>query len=199
MRGANYGWPNVEGRAAIRPSRTRSTPIPTTGATRRLRGLRLSRHPIPSTYQGSYFFADYAQNTIKRLTFGANGNVNGGVQFRAGQRSPRRTHRGHRHLTERRRSTACRPWRCGHHGQIGVSKIRRISFVGANQPPVAQASANPTTGPRQVNSPAPAPPIPRATVTYAWNFGDNTTSTLANPTHTYTTPGPITGSRYPTA
>ena len=27
-------------------------------------------------------------------------------------------------------------------------------------------------------------------LTYAWNFGDNTTSTAANPTHTYTTPGP---------
>ena len=27
-------------------------------------------------------------------------------------------------------------------------------------------------------------------LTYSWNFGDNTTSTAANPTHTYTTPGP---------
>jgi hypothetical protein len=30
---------------------------------------------FPSSYQGSYFFADYTQNWIKRLTFDANGNV----------------------------------------------------------------------------------------------------------------------------
>ena len=78
-------------------------------------------------------------------------------------------------------------------GQIGVSKIRRISFVGSNQPPVAQASANPTTGPTPlvVNFSSAGSSDPEGQpVTYAWNFGDNTTSTLANPTHTYTTPGP---------
>ena len=36
---------------------------------------------FPSSYQGSYFFADYTQNWIKRLTFDANGNVTGVFNF----------------------------------------------------------------------------------------------------------------------
>ena len=78
-------------------------------------------------------------------------------------------------------------------GEIGVSKIRRISFVGSNQPPVAQASASPTTGPTPlvVNFSSAGSSDPEGQpLTYSWNFGDNTTSTAANPTHTYTTPGP---------
>ena len=78
-------------------------------------------------------------------------------------------------------------------GQIGVSKIRRISFVGSNQPPVAQASANPTSGPTPlvVNFSSAGSSDPEGQpLTYAWNFGDNTTSTAANPTHTYSIPGP---------
>ena len=43
---------------------------------------------FPSTYQGSYFFADYAQNTIKRLTFDANGNVNGVFNFEPANGAP---------------------------------------------------------------------------------------------------------------
>ena len=40
------------------------------------RRLRLPRHAVPgSEYRGDYFFADYAQNWIKRLTFDATGNV----------------------------------------------------------------------------------------------------------------------------
>ena len=36
---------------------------------------------FPSSYQGSFFFADYAQNWIKRLTFDANGTVTGVFNF----------------------------------------------------------------------------------------------------------------------
>src|SRR4029453_19307206 len=32
---------------------------------------------FPSSYRGSFFFADYAQNWIKRLTFDTSGTVNG--------------------------------------------------------------------------------------------------------------------------
>ena len=48
---------------------------PAMDVTRPLRRFRLPRHQFPSSYQGSYFFADYAQNWIKRVTFDANGNV----------------------------------------------------------------------------------------------------------------------------
>jgi PKD repeat protein len=36
---------------------------------------------FPASYQGSYFFADYTQNWIRRLTFDAQGNVNGVFNF----------------------------------------------------------------------------------------------------------------------
>ena len=36
---------------------------------------------FPSSYQGSFFFADYAGHTIRRLTFDANGNVTGVFNF----------------------------------------------------------------------------------------------------------------------
>ena len=41
---------------------------------------------FPSAYEGSYFFADYTQNWIRRLTLDANGNVTGVVQLRAAGR-----------------------------------------------------------------------------------------------------------------
>ena len=36
---------------------------------------------FPAGMQGNYFFGDYAQNWIKRLTFDANGNVTGVFNF----------------------------------------------------------------------------------------------------------------------
>ena len=45
----------------------------------------------PSSFKGSYFYADYAQNWIKRLTFDASGNVTGSVNFEPANGAPRRT------------------------------------------------------------------------------------------------------------
>ena len=70
---------------------------PTSGATRRsLAVSSITATNSPAAYKGSYFFADYAQNTIKRLTFDANGNVNGIPQFRARQWRARRADRRRR-------------------------------------------------------------------------------------------------------
>ena len=85
-RGANYGWPNCRrdeqqsGRI-----RTPSTPIRTDAGPRTRAASpaasSITATQFPSAYEGSYFFADYAQNRIKRLTFDANGNVNGVFNF----------------------------------------------------------------------------------------------------------------------
>src|SRR6185369_4335211 len=64
-----------------------------------------------------------------------------------------------------------------------------------NQPPVAVASATPTSGfaPLNVNfSSAGSSDFEGATLTYNWVFGDGTTSTLANPNHTYSVKGVYT-------
>ncbi|MFE2045815.1 carbohydrate-binding protein [Streptomyces sp. NPDC059477] len=71
--------------------------------------------------------------------------------------------------------------------------LYRIEYIGgANRNPIAQASANRTSGALplavQFSSAGSSDPEGGA-LTYSWNFGDGATSTQANPSHTYTTAG----------
>ena len=197
VRGANYGWPNVEGTSS-NPAYT--NPIysyPHNGRDAAITGgFVYHGTQFPSSYQGSYFFADYAQNWIKRLTFDANGNVNGVFNFEPANGAADGPTGDIVYLTEG-------PEGALYYvdlgvsditGTVGVSKIRRISFVGSSDlPPVVSASANPTQGPTPltVNFSSAGSSDPEGKpLTYSWNFGDNTTSTAANPTHTYNIAGP---------
>jgi glucose/arabinose dehydrogenase len=69
------------------------------------------------------------------------------------------------------------------------SAVYRIDYVPqGNQPPVARASANRTSGtsPLTVNFSSAGSADPEGgALTFTWNFGDGTTSTAANPSHTY--------------
>ena len=82
MRGANYGWPIAEGTSANPPY---TNPIYSYAHNGRdaavTSGFVYHGSQFPSSYQGNYFFADYTQNWIRRLTFDANGNVNGVFNF----------------------------------------------------------------------------------------------------------------------
>ena len=195
-RGANYGWPNVEGTSSNPAFTNPIYSYPHNGRDASITGGFVYRGTqFPSKYQGSYFFGDYAQNTIKRLTFDPNGNVNGVFNFEPANGAPDGPTGDIVYLTQGPEGALyyIDLGVADTTGQIGVSKIRRISFAGANQPPVAQASANPTTGPTPlvVNFSSAGSSDPEGQpLTYAWNFGDNTTSTAANPTHTYTVAGP---------
>lgn len=62
---------------------------------------------------------------------------------------------------------------------------------GLNQPPTADANANPTVGqaPLAVNFTGTGIDTDGTIVSYSWNFGDGGTSTQQNPTHTYANPG----------
>ena len=196
VRGANYGWPNVEGTSS-NPAYT--NPIYSYAHNGRdaaiTGGFVYHGDQFPSAYEGSYFFADYAQNTIKRLTFDANGAVNGVFNFEPANGAPDGPTGDVVYLTQG-------PEGALYYidlgvsdttGTVGVSKIHRIKFTGANQPPVAQASATPSSGPTPLTvnfSSAGSSDPEGAPLTYSWNFGDSTTSILANPSHTYTTPGP---------
>jgi PKD repeat protein len=76
--------------------------------------------------------------------------------------------------------------------------IHRLTFASGNTPPVAQISANPTSGdaPLEVDfdGTGSSDADPGDTLTYAWDFTDNGSvdATSATPTHTYTTPGVYT-------
>ena len=80
--GANYGWPICEG------------PCGTAGMTNPfftyghygsdasiIAGFVYHGTQFPAAYQNSFFYGDYAQRWIKRLTFDANGNVTGNLHF----------------------------------------------------------------------------------------------------------------------
>src|SRR5438876_5393163 len=67
-----------------------------------------------------------------------------------------------------------------------------ITVSALNQAPVANAAASPTSGyaPLAVGfSSAGSSDSDRSIVSYTWAFGDGTTSTLSNPSHTFSFPG----------
>ena len=73
--------------------------------------------------------------------------------------------------------------------------ITASSQPTANQSPVAVAGADKTSGnaPLTVNFSSQGSSDPDGTITgYSWNFGDGTSSNLANPSHTYNSAGTFT-------
>jgi PKD repeat protein len=152
---------------------------------------------FPASYQGSFFVADYTQNWIKRLTFDANGNVNGVFNFEPPDGSVDGPYGDIVYLTEGP-DGALYYLDLGYSdvgGTFGVSKLRRISYSASNQAPIATAAADVTSGPAPlaVNFSSAGSVDPEGQpLAYSWDFGDGTTSTAANPAHTYTGAGQYT-------
>ncbi|MQY14013.1 hypothetical protein SRB5_41740 [Streptomyces sp. RB5] len=75
----------------------------------------------------------------------------------------------------------------------GNQALWRIEYLaGANRSPIAKAAADRTSGPTPLTvrfSSAGSSDPEGGTLRYSWDFGDGTTSTDANPSHTYTTAG----------
>ena len=147
--------PTTAGRTARAPARrrarARSTPTRTTAATPRspAASSTTARSSRPS-YQGSYFFADYTQNWIRRLTFDANGNVTGVVQLRAGRRLGRRSVRRHRLPRPRVRTARCTTSTSATRTSAARSASARSAGSAtstSNQPPIARRVGQPDVGP----------------------------------------------------
>ncbi len=199
IRGANYGWPNCELGTCGNPAYTPALyAYPHNGRDAAITGgFVYHGSQFPASYQGSYFFADYTQNWIRRLTFDASGNVNGVLNFEPPDGSVDGPYGDIVYLAE------------GPDGALyyvdlgysdigatyGVSKIRRIRFIQSNQQPVAAASASPLVGqaPLTVSFSSAGSVDPEGQpITYAWTFGDGGTSTEANPQHVYAQVGRYT-------
>jgi glucose/arabinose dehydrogenase len=141
----------------------------------------------PNSFAGGLFFSDYSRNCIWIMYKGADGlpNPQNIATFDAGASSPVDV-------------------QIGTNGDLFYAdfdggNIRRIQFTGSNQPPVAVATANPTSGnpPLTVNFNGSGSSDPDAgdTLTYAWDLdgdGQFDDGSLAQVTFTYTLAGNYT-------
>ena len=149
---------------------------------------------FPSGYQGNYFFADYTQNWIRRLTFDANGNVTGVFNFEPADGSVDGPYGDIVYLTEGP-DGALYYVDLGYSdvgGTFGISKIRRIQFIQSDLPPVVVASASSLGGPGSLTfdfSSAGSFDPEGQPLTYLWTFGDGQSSTESNPQHAYANAG----------
>src|SRR5262249_21712780 len=197
-RGANYGWPNCEGICGLPGVTSPIYTYPHNGRDASITGGIVYRgSQFPSEYQGSYFFGDYVQNTIKRLVFDGNGNVATVANFWPADGAPDGPSVGDPVKFVQGPDGSLYYVDIGFNDQHvpNPAAIRRIRYVVSNQPPTAVAGANPTSGlpPLAVTFSSAGSSDPEgAPLSFSWTFGDGTTSTLANPTHTYQTAGQYT-------
>ena len=142
----------------------------------------------PADYDGSLFFADYSRDCIWVMLKGADGKPAPGQirTFVSGAANPVNVENG--------------PGGDLFYVDFDGGTIRRISYASANQPPVAVATATPTTGaaPLTVRFDGTGSTDPEGSpLTFAWDLdGDGAydDSTASQPTFTYTTSGTRTAS-----
>jgi glucose/arabinose dehydrogenase/chitodextrinase len=202
--GANYGWPNCEFGTCGNPAYTpalyayshlgRDAAI-TGGFVYHGNGLSGA---FPAGFEGNYFFGDYAQNWIRRLTFDGSGNVSGMNYFEPQNDVLDGPYGDVVYLTEGPDGSLyyIDLGYSDTSGTFGTSKIRRIRYQQSNQSPTAVAGSDVTSGPTPLtvsfNSNGSSDPEGQPLI-YSWDFGDGTPlSTAANPTHTYATAGVYT-------
>lgn len=191
-RGVNFGWPCYEGNTT-NPDFQNAFPqqcaaLPASAVTNPLhfyaRGAgaavvagsfyNATQFPVP--YRGSFFFADYVQNFIQRITLDANNNLASVVPFATNVKTPVNVELG--------------PDGMLYYLSIFDGTIRRIRFNGSAPTAVATASRPSAAAPYTIAFSSNGSSNPGGgTLTYLWEFGDNTTSTSANPTYTYVTTG----------
>jgi PKD repeat protein len=135
---------------------------------------------FPANYRNTYFHADYGAQWIKSFTIGFTDVVQKVEDFASGITAITC-------LTENPLDGTLV------YVDIGTNTVKRVGF-GGNQLPVAKATSDVTFGPSvlNVNFTGNTSFDPEgAAVTYLWNFGDATTSTVANPTHSFTSAGNV--------
>ncbi len=193
--GANYGWPICEG---VCNKDGMTDPIYTYAHNSRdasiIGGFVYHADMFPKEYQGSYFFADYAQNWIRRLTFDAAGKptenaflpTNGLNDEPFGdivdlEQGPD----GALYYVDIALDNY------GNH--LGPGSIRRIAYSANNHPPtITKAEANVVTAPKApqaIEFSSAATDADNNSLTYSWDFGDHTTGDQANMSHNYAKAG----------
>ena len=192
--GKNFGWPNCEGYcnnpdyAATCSCAINDNPLyaythkdsnaPTGSNAAIIIGPLYRGGMFGAPYTGSLFFADYSRNSITYLPLKADGSGTAGAP-----------------VTFDTATYGCIGMESGPDGSLWLNSIygiERIYTAGGNQPPtISKATASTQAGPLPlvVSFQGLATDPEGKAVTYAWDFGDGTTSTQQNPTKTYSTSG----------
>jgi glucose/arabinose dehydrogenase len=182
--GGNYGWPLAEGICDncgfINPIYTYPhTPLPAkAGAITSV--LIYTGDALGDDYQNKVFIADYTQGWIRELTF-----------------DPTYTSLIDVHTFDDQAGTPVKldqgPDGKIYQLSIYPGELSVIAPSGGNRAPTAVLTATPVFGkpaPLTVDFSSQDSSDPEGSnLGYLWDFGDNTTSTDANPTHTYTVAG----------
>lgn len=183
-KGANYGWPNAEGTTIGSPEYT--NPVYTYAHATQPAGTGSITSVMVYTgdnfgeeYKDKVFIADYTAGWIKVLDLGPNYSTFVSEQTLDGQAgTPVKLVQGPD----------------GNIYQLNIypGELSVIAPAGGNRAPTAVIGATPSNGlaPLTVDFSSEDSTDPEGTpLSYNWDFGDGTSSTEANPTHTYTTDG----------
>ncbi|MGB2717015.1 MAG: LamG-like jellyroll fold domain-containing protein [Vicinamibacterales bacterium] len=197
--GANYGWPICEGSCVVSGMTNPIFSYPHNGRDASITaGFIYRGSQFPAEYIGSFFYADYTQNWIRRLTFDADGNVSSSHFFVPEDETADGPYGDIVHLTLGP-DGALYYTDLGFSdvgGTFGVSKIRRVSYTPpGDQPPAVVATASPLFGlpPLTVGFSSAGSSDPEGQpLIYHWEFGDGTTADTADATHVYFTSGRYT-------
>jgi glucose/arabinose dehydrogenase len=200
--GANLGWPCYEGnaiqagyqpkavcqslyalgaggvRAPILAYARQGVSAAATG------GAFYSGTVYPAAYRGAYIYGDYGQDDLRMLRVDASDQLVAGsaTTFATTADGPVAIESG--------------PDQNIWYLSIVSGQLRRLVYTAGNTPPIAVASATPSNGLAPLNvqfSSAGTRDPDGDPLTYLWAFGDGTaSSTLPNPTHTYSANGAYT-------
>ena len=200
QRGANYGWPVCEGPLG-QPKNGVDCPSGITGPlysyshdaaagcclNRSITGGEVYRGTAyPSSFVGTYVYADYATRTFHWLT-------RTGSTATSGQLMKPTLANGTPVWIGVSPVDGAIYWM--HYG-FGDGQLRRLRYTGTltHPPTITRATATPTAGPAplSVAFDGAAADLDGDTVSYRWDFGDGTSATTPNPTRVYTAPGAYT-------
>lgn len=184
VRGGNYGWPVHEGVCTSGCAGYRD-PIHAyhhDGQSSAVTGGPVYRSTMfPPEYRGDLFFADYARGFIKHADLAEDGTITAVSDFDTQSGS----------VVDMKVA----PDGSMYYITYYPGALYRVSYDAESHAPVAAASADVTKGiePLTVNFSSQGSTDPDGdTLSYAWSFGDGTSSTDPNPTKTYTAKGVYT-------
>ena len=185
--GADYGWPDCQG-STCNPAHPGAVPaVYSYGRAQAINGGAIVAGPVsrnsafPASFEGAWFFGDFVFGTVSYLLFNPDGSVASDNDFATCAGNPV-------------------GFEFGPDGALYAVDIaanvagagRVIRYVSEGERPVVNsASAAPTVGaaPLPVSFTASASNPGAGALRYQWDFGDGNSSSLQNPSHTYSTEG----------